>query len=484
MPSWVPWIERFRENLDGAVEILKRGLSVAGEHETLFVALVAALNNTGNPEQAMELCRGAQEKFPDSLELASLACNTSHNIHRLGREEVFQIHRHYGEILCRKYPPPNVKYENTPDASRKLRIGFVSSDLRRHSVAFFIEPLLACLDSDQFHIVVYSTSRETDTVTERLQPLVAMWRDVPSLTDAQLAQRIYADQIDILVDLHGHTQGHRLGVFHNKPAPVQLTYLGYPNTSGLTSIDYRIVDAHTDPKGLTEQFHTEQLLRVDSGFLCYTPPQQADLPALESSSERPATFGCFNALHKLSEYSIRLWSQLLTEVPNSRMLIKCPVGSQSLVSNRMVREFSKCGIDPSRIEIMPPQKALRGHLAAYLKMDIALDPFPYCGTTTTCEALFMGVPVVSLAGDTHISRVGASILSAAGCPQWIARTDDEFVTIAAKCVRERDGNAMRREELRTQIMGSQLCDRERFGREMARVFRSAWVTWCKHAEVQ
>ncbi len=473
-------VERFRGNLDGAADILKRGLGAAGENETLLSALAGALNNCGQPGAAMELCETSLKKFPNSLELASLACNTSHNVFGMSRENVFGVHKQYGEIMLRRFPPPVVRYSNTPDPERKLRIGFVSGDLRRHSVAFFIEPLFASLDRKAFQLFVYSTSHEADAVTQKLRGMVDTWRDVASFADAQLAERIYVDQIDILIDLHGHTQGHRLGVFHNKPAPVQMTYLGYPNTSGLAAIDYRIVDSKTDPVGLTESLHTERLVRLENGFLCFTPPQAADIPEWQASVERPVTYGCFNALHKLSEYSIGLWSRILRETPGSRMLVKCPVGSQSLVTERVVSEFSRNGIEKSRIEIMPAQKSLSEHLGAYLKMDIALDPFPYHGTTTTCEALFMGVPVVSLAGDTHISRVGVSVLSAAGCPQWIAQNEDEYVEIAKALSKETRG-VEAREMLRGKLTSSALCDRAGFGRDIGAILRNVWRTWCMEA---
>ncbi len=473
-------VERFRGNLDGAAEILKQGLGAAGETEALLSALAGALNNCGQPGAAMELCEKGMKKFPNSLEIASLACNTSQNVVEMSRERVFEVHKRYGEIMQRCFVPPVVRYGNVVDPERKLRIGFVSGDLRRHSVAFFIEPLFANLDRNQFEIFVYSTSHESDAVTQKLRGMVHTWRDVAAFADAQLAERIYTDQIDILVDLHGHTQGHRLGVFHNKPAPVQMTYLGYPNTTGLAGIDYRIVDSKSDPAGLTEGMHTERLVRADNGFLCFTVPEEADTPALQASEDRPVTFGCFNALHKLSTYSIGLWSRILRDTPGSRMLVKCPMGSQSLVTERVVGEFAKGGIEQSRIEIMPAQKTLKEHLAAYLKMDIALDPFPYHGTTTTCEALFMGVPVVSLAGDTHISRVGVSVLSAAGCPQWIAKSEPEYVDIAKKLSKE-SRSIEARERLRTQLAGSALCDRAAFGKDIGAILRSAWKSWCAGA---
>lgn len=473
-------VERFRGNLEGTVETLKRGLVAAGENEALLSALAGALNNCGQPGAAMELCEKGLKKFPNSLELASLACNTSHNVFGMSKENVFGVHKRYGEIMTRCFPPPVVRYSNSADPERKLRIGFVSGDLRRHSVAFFIEPLFASLDRNQFQIFVYSTSHESDAVTQKLRGMVNTWRDVAAFADAQLAERIYSDQIDILIDLHGHTQGHRLGVFHNKPAPVQMTYLGYPNTTGLAAIDYRIVDSRTDPAGLTEGLHTEQLVRAESGFLCFTVPQAADIPDWQTVVERPLTFGCFNALHKLSEYSIGLWSRILRETPGSRMLVKCPMGSQSLVTERVVGEFAKNGIERDRIEVMPAQKSLAEHLAAYLKMDIALDPFPYHGTTTTCEALFMGVPVVSLAGDTHISRVGVSVLSAAGCPQWIAQSEDEYVEITKALSRE-TRSIESREKLRQQLTASALCDRSGFGRDIGAILRNVWRAWCKGA---
>ena len=269
-------------------------------------------------------------------------------------------------------------------------------------------------------------------MTERLRTHADEWRSLVGLSDEQTAELIRQDRIDILIDLAGHTANNRLLVFARKPAPVQVTWLGYPNTTGLDTIDYRLTDAFADPSGLTELHCSETLVRLPACAWCFAPadpvPPVSTPPVLH---EGHITFGCFNVMPKINEPLLRLWSEILHAVPDSRLLLKNAFLRASSVQQRVRATFEAAGIASDRIELMDHVSDLAGHLACYGRVDIALDTSPYHGTTTTCEALWMGVPVVSLAGETHVSRVGASLLANVGLPELVARTTEEYVKNSA-----------------------------------------------------
>ena len=312
-------------------------------------------------------------------------------------------------------------------------------------------------------------------MTGRLRGLSDQWRDIAGKTDDRVAALIREDRIDILVDLAGHTAGNRLLVFARKPAPVQVTWLGYPNTTGLEAMDYRLTEAVSDPPGQTERWHSEELIRLPGTFSCYGPPAESPpvgpLPALEAGH---VTFGCFNNLAKLTPPAIELWSQILREVPGARLLLKSR-GLADLETAAGVREeFGRRGIEPARLEFNGQELSVTNHLALYNRVDLALDTFPYNGTTTTCEALWMGVPVVTLAGATHVARVGASLLTHLSVEELIA---DSPVGYVARCV-DLAGDLPRLAEiragLRERMRASPLCDAPGFTRGFEDALRGMW----------
>jgi predicted O-linked N-acetylglucosamine transferase (SPINDLY family) len=300
------------------------------------------------------------------------------------------------------------------------------------------------------------------------------------MPDAEAADLIRADEIDVLVDLAGHSNGNRLMVFARKPAPVQVTYLGYPGTTGLSAIDYRITDAFADPPGMTEGHHSEKLIRLAGCAWCYGPDSQnvpSESPATQSGV---VTFGCFNNLAKVNDRTLGLWARILDAVPGSRLLLKS-IGFLSMDARRRVRESlcSQSGIGEERLDIRGPEDSHESHLALYREMDIALDTFPYHGTTTTCEALWMGVPVVTLAGRTHVSRVGVSLLTNVGLPELIAESEDDYVRMAVELARDVERLVSYRSNLRDGMLGSQLLDAPSFAREIEGAFRQMWTSWCE-----
>ena len=383
-----------------------------------------------------------------------------------------------GRALAAKPIRPGPLPPRNPE--RRLRIGYLSPDLRKHSVAYFLQGLLTAHDRQQVEVFCYAANATRDEMTERLNSLADEWRNAALLTDEEAAHRIVQDRIDILVDLAGYTTGHRLGVLARRPAPVQITYIGYPSTTGLSAIDYRFTDALADPPGLTDAWYTERLLRLPRVFLAYTPPDEApEVNMLPSLRRQPLTFGSFNAIHKLSDQTLDMWTKLLAAVPGSRLLLKTGSFSDTGVRDRFHRLFAERGIGTERLDLRGFEKETQGHLAVYHDVDIALDTFPYNGTTTTCEALYMGVPVVTLAGETHAARVGTSLLHALGLEHLVATTPDAFVETASRLAGNLAELATLRQSLRQCMAGSPLMDSAGLARAIEAAYRQAWQEACQ-----
>jgi predicted O-linked N-acetylglucosamine transferase (SPINDLY family) len=369
---------------------------------------------------------------------------------------VFEEHLEWGRVARSHVPLMTaIKPEN---GARRLRVGYVSSDFREHSVASFIEPVLGHHDRGRFEIFCYSDLPTPDETTRRISGNVEVWRDIHGLSDAEIANLIRDDRIDILIDLAGHTGNNRLGIFAARPAPLQMTYLGYPNTTGLDTMDYRITDEVVDPPG-EDVYYSEKLLRLDRCFLCYQPdpdtPEVAPLPALTQGA---VTFGSFNNFSKINSGVLQLWSEVLKQVPGSHLLLKCPALTDATVRDRVSAALASLGIGADRVSLLGHTRTRKEHLALYAKVDIALDTFPYNGTTTTCEALWMGVPVLSLEGRHHAGRVGMSLLGAVGLADWVASTQESFVDAARSRAADLVGLGRLRNGLRRQLAGSSLCD--------------------------
>jgi predicted O-linked N-acetylglucosamine transferase (SPINDLY family) len=352
---------------------------------------------------------------------------------------------------------------------KKIRVGYVSGDFRSHSVAFFLEPVLLNHNKNEYEILCYDMVTAPDDTTRRMMGLGWTWRPVYGLSDNTVADQILSDGIDILVDLSGHTQGNRLGVFAMRPAPVQVTWLGYPNTTGLKQIDYRLTDNLTDPPGMTDQLYSERLARLPHSFLCYAPPASA--PQVAPLPSGPITFCCFNNYPKISDTVLTLWARILIALPDSRFLLKCGSLEDVRVRTQLTGRFATLGVDPSRILLDRFTIHREEHLQRYGACHIALDTYPYNGTTTTCEALWMGVPVVTLAGRTHASRVGLSLLENSALHELIARNSDQYVEIAVKLALDSERLLKYRLTLRRQLSCSPLTDAVRFTRDLETIYR-------------
>ena len=374
---------------------------------------------------------------------------------------------------------PRNGWNTTRDPDRPLRVGLMSADFREHSVAYFLEPWLSRRDRGQIKIWCYAELASADDVTKRLHGMVDGWRSTMGVSDAAVSEQIFADQIDILIDLAGHTASNRLAVLAHRPAPVQVSFLGYPFTTGAPTVDWRITDVTADPLGMTEIAYTERLWRLPRSAWCYRPmagaPEVAPLPAEKNGY---VTFGSFNTLAKVSHRVIETWATILQRVPRARFLLKANALGDEGVRRRVAEHFTRLGVAPERLTMMGRLLDGREHLGVYSQVDIALDTFPYNGTTTTCEALWMGVPVVGVVGKMHIERVGASLLGTVGLQDLLAADVAGYVAIAEELAGDLPRVAELRRTMRERLRGSALTDEAGYARDFDAALRGMWREWC------
>ena len=419
----------------------------------------------------------ALTRDPTHHEARSARLLTLNYLDSLSRADLFAEHLAYGKA-CETPPPatpiatsPESKFENQKS---KIKVAFLSPDLRAHSVAYFLEPILQHLDRERFEIVLYHDHFQVDAMSERLRTHASLWRNFIGLPHSVVEKQIRADAPDILIDLAGHTGINRLPVFARRVAPVQISYLGYPNTTGLAAMDFRFVDTITDPGEDDDRFHTEKLIRFAPTAWAYAPPVTAPDVSMNRPADRPITFGSFNNFAKVSTTTLALWARVLAAVPDSRILLKGHGLHEPEIAATINDRLESLAITPDRIELLGRTPNIASHLALYERMDVALDPFPYHGTTTTCEALWMGVPVVTLAGDRHASRVSASLLTAAGHPEWIAHSPDDYVAIATRLATSPETLASTRRNLRDELRRSPLLDHAAQARRFGDALMSCW----------
>lgn len=387
-------------------------------------------------------------------------------------------------LECLKNPPaPDPSEPRGPGTNRPLRVGFLSPDFFTHSVSYFAEVLLTHLDPGGFKLFAYSNVAQPDAKTKRFKSLVGEdnWRNSYGETASSVAKMIMDDEIDILVELAGHTANNRLDVMALRLAPVQITWIGYPNTTGLSSIHYRVTDGIVDPPETTQQF-CEKLWRLPDCFLCYTPSQDAPEEPCEAPSQRSGgiiTFGSFNVLAKTQKRTVNLWAEILHRVPNSRLLMKAKPFASISAKRRIEKMFEEEGICADRLDLVPLIPATRSHLQAYSNVDVGLDPFPYAGTTTTCEALYMGVPVITLGVDAkngnHAHNVGVSLLRTIGHDELIAYCEEDYVEKAVSLARDLPRLKKIRKELRNDMMNSPLGQAEEYVRNVEEMFCEMWI---------
>lgn len=470
-------------NFDRAIECYRRMLQLNPEDPAEVLNRLATLQcYIGEIRDSVSTFRHAVALAPILEQQIAYEMNRLFTLHYLPQsipEEIAQAHRSWGNA----YFPAQVNshFDNTRDPDRRLRIGYVSPDLRMNAVLFFIQPVLAVHDSSQVEIYCYSNVKTPDHATEQLREKHrVIWRDIVEMDDIEAADMILNDRIDILVDLTGHGGDNRLSLFARKPAPVQVTWIGYPDTTGLPAMDYRFTDATADPYGMTDHLHTEKLIRLPGCFLCYHPggdfPSEAGLPFLNNGF---ITFGCMNNFSKINDQMINVWCGILRLVPDSRLMIRYRGKEWERINKELSGKLERNGISSSRLMLLGHAKSVVEQLQAYHQMDIALDTFPYNGTTTTCESLYMGVPVVSLAGRTHVARVGASLLKTIGLADLVAESDSEYVNKAVTLARDTHLLTAMRAGLRNALMSCPLTDSNAFTLNVEQAYREIWQTWCK-----
>lgn len=464
-----------------AIGLYRAAIAARPDLPQPVVNLGEALKAQGRIAEAIEVLQGGLERHPGLALLHSNLLLALHYTPWVPPEVIARAHAFWNERHARPLmppAPPGKRFANDRSPNRRLRVGYVSPDFRAHACAHFIEALLRGHDRKAVEVVGYALSRREDAVTGRLTALTDGWRSLDGLDDAAAAARIERDRIDILVDLAGHTAGGRPLIFARKPAPVQVAWLGYPDTTGMPAMDARLTDAVADPPGRADAWHAERLIRLPTGFLAYQPP-----PGIDAPQDPPApggggiTFGSFNNAAKVTPEVVRVWSAILTRLPSARLLLKSGAFADPPTRGRYARLFVDNGVAPGRVELLPPLPATDHHLRAYGRLDIALDPFPYNGTTTTCEALWMGVPVITLAGRHHVARVGASLLTRCGLPDLVATDEASYVESAVALAQNRPRLAALRRDLRGMLERSPLLDHRGFAGAVEDAYRGLWHGW-------
>jgi len=460
---------------DAAIEAYERSIQIQPTADACNNC-AGLLLNQGRLDEALELFRRGSELNPDDIDQQSNFLYTlSYKPHPNVRE-IFNWHKQFGQRHERAIAPmpPRARIDGAR-ADQRLRIGYVSADFRQHAVAHFIEPVLAAHDSKRFETFCYYSYPVGDAVTLRFEKLAHHWRVIANRSDEDVANMIRADGIDILVDLAGHTPLNRLRVFARKPAPVQASWIGYSSTTGLTRMDYRITDTISDPIGVTDDLYTEKLVRLPDTFSCFQPlansPHVGALPATQSGH---VTFGSFNNFIKMTPEVLQTWARILQRVPTSTLLLKYRSFEADKIRALVLAAFAKHGVQPARIHFLGSDD-YHTHLRAYHQVDIALDTFPHNGDTTTCDALWMGVPVVVNTGVNHVGLMGASRLRSVGLEDLVARDNDNYVDIACALANDVPRLEKLRATLRETMKASPLMNVSRFTRNLEAAYENMWA---------
>ena len=461
-------------NMQEALESLARAEAIAPQSGAKSMRASVA-GRSGDADTALQLYKAlADEEGPGSKMHSSAAMSSLYS-DKLSAQEVADLHRtmfaHLGENARTVS-----SFKNDRSPKRKLRLGLVSADFHhQHPVNIFMQPVLARLDPKAFEVTMYFTGVSHDEQTQLAKRRVAHWVEVTNWSDAQLARRIEEDGIDILLDLSGHTSMQRMALFGQRAAPVQATFLGYPGSTGVPNIDWLVADPVVAPKG-SEGLFSEKLARLPNSVFCFAPEVDYPYPNYtQAHATRPLTFGSFNNVPKLTPHTVKLWAAVLHEVPGSRLLLKAPSFKDEGAVAAFAQRFEAEGIARDRLEFRGPV-GLTDMMAEYADVDIALDPVPYNGGTTTLQALWMGVPVVVKAGSNFVSRMGASFMSAAGLPEWVADSDADYVRIAVSMAQDRQALLALKQGLRERLEALPAWNVDQYTRDFEKALRKMWTT--------
>ncbi len=426
-------------------------------------------------EESLDLHNSILWMEPQNARVLSARNMLLNYLPRQDRQSVFEAHKEFGALFQKD---EFQVFFNPQEPDKKLRVGFISPDLRHHSVAFFLKPLLQNLDPSRVQTLLYHCHHTEDATSAALRKLAGKWTNLNGLEDEAAAALIQRNAPDILIDLVGHSAMNRLPLLARGLAPVQISYLGYPNTTGVPAITHRLVDEITDPSGDSDAFATEKLIRFSPCAWAYEAPSEAPSPAMPDAAS-PITFGSFNNFLKVTDETLSVWSKILAQVPGSRLLIKSPYLEDPEVRKGVLERISAAAIAETSVELLGFFDSPLDHLAAYNRVDVALDTFPYNGTTTTCEALWMGVPVVSLIGDRHAARVGLSLLTAIGHAEWVAENEVAYIEKAVALAQDRALRSQLRDCLRSEVAARILCDHAEQALRFETALREIWAEWCQ-----
>ena len=453
--------------LDNAEDWFRHGLLLNPQSASGWSNLGGVLKDLGRLDESIECLDRALTLEPNNARIRNNRIFTLHYSAKFDAAALGEAAGEWGRRHAAPTPALNSSPPRPPLLNRRLRVGYVSSYFREHCQAFFLVPLFRHHDPRAVEIVVYHDSSIDDAVTKELKSFATVWHSVAGMNDQAVADLVQQDRIDVLVDLTLHMAENRLGVFAKKPAPVQITWLGYPGTTGVRAIDFRISDPYLDPVG-TKMYYTEKTLRLPDSFWCYDPLTiEAAVSPPPSSASGKITFGCLNNFCKVTDQTLDLWSQVLRQLPDSRLLLLAPSGATR------VRVKTKLGLTSDRIEFVAYQPRT-DYLKLYQRIDVCLDTFPYNGHTTSLDTLWSGVPVVSLCGSTAVSRAGLSLMSNLGLDELVATTPADFVRIATELAQDKTRVAELRAMLHERMRRSPLMDAPRFARSLENAYRKAW----------
>jgi len=456
-----------------AEKSMNRALALDPSNADTWNNLADLYKAQGKLDEAIKFGRKAVQLAPQRDGLHSNLLMAMNYHQSLSINEIIDEHQRWAERHERPLRDQIRPHANDPSPDRRLRIGYLSPDFREHPVGRFIEPVIRGHNRINVEIFCYNNALSSDAITRQIKTAADHWREITGLSDARVAEIIRDDQIDILIDLAGHTARHRLLVFARKPAPVQATYLGYVNTTGLRSMDYIIVGPHLLPD--PSLIRVEKICHLPKTEVCYQPRVPAiDVAELPAFSRGQVTFACMNGLMKISPATWQTWAKILHRLPNSRLLLQASALPSSAEIKRLL---SPVDIDPDRVQFIARQP-LAAYYALHNQFDIALDPFPHCGGTTTCDALWMGVPVITCPGSTFVSRIGLSLLSSLGMNELAASSPDHYIDLAVNLANDIPRLAALRRTLRSRMESSPLMDVAGFARDMETAFRMIWQTWC------
>ena len=459
-----------------AVDAFHAALTANPKSAQLLSSFGGMLGRLGRARDAIDQLALVLEHYPDDEHVLGSMLFMRNYLADDDPAAMITTAQRYGRIVAARAAAP-APHANSADPDRRIKVGLVSGDFRTHSVARFLIDVLPEIDPRQVELFAYSTVPQEDEVTARLMSAVRNWRRVSEASEADLAEAIRRDGIDILVDLSGHTANHRLPVFARKPAPIALTWLGYFSTTGIAEIDYVLGNRWVLPEAEESQW-VEKPWRMPETYLCFSRPGLA-VPVAPPPADRNGyvTFGSYNNLNKMSDRTVEVWAGVLRAVPGSRLLLRTNALEDPVTAGLVRQRFGALGIAAERL-VLEGKLDYEAHLASYGRLDIALDPFPYTGGTTTVEALWMGTPVLTLKGDRFVAHMGESILHNAGLPEWIATDADDYVARAAAFAADLPGLAALRAGLRARIEASPLMDAPRFARHLETAFRKMWQLWC------